>query len=58
MSVENYPWKGRGLNMFAPTHEEVDRFCDFVEKHLVPDKIDTILLIVRYNYMFESHPEC
>ena len=58
MSIENYPWKKRGLNMFAPTHEEVDRFCNFVENHLVPDKIDTILLIVRYNYMFESHPEC
>lgn len=58
MSLENYPWKQRGLNLFAPYPEDVDRFCSFVEKHLVPDKIDTILLIVRYNYMFESHPEC
>ena len=58
MSIENYPWKGRGLNMFSPKHEEVDRFCSFVENYLVPDRIDTILLIVRYNYMFESHPEC
>ena len=58
MSVANYPWKQRGLNIFAPIPEDVDRFCDFIENELVPDGIDTILLIIRYNYMFESHPEC
>lgn len=58
MSVTNYPWKQRGLNLFAPHPEDVDRFCEFIERDLVPDKIDTILLIVRYNYLFESHPEC
>ena len=58
MSIRNYPWKSRGLCVFAPEPNEVDRFCSFIENTLVADKIDTLVLIVRYNYMFEKHPEC
>ncbi len=58
MSLDNYPWKKRGLNIFSPTHEDVDRFCHLIDTQLYADGIDTILLIIRYNYMFESHPEC
>ena len=58
MSVNDYPWKGRGLCLFAPLPEEVDTFCRYVETELVADNIDTLLLIIRYNYAFESHPEC
>lgn len=58
MSFSNYPWKSRALNIFAPLPGEVDRFCSFVEQQLVPDGIDTIMMIVRYNYAFTSHPEC
>lgn len=58
MPVRDYPWPSRALNLFAPHHDEVDRFCNFIETQLVPDRIDTIVLIVRYNYEFVSHPEC
>ena len=56
--LDNYPWKQRGICLFAPMSEEVDAFCRYVEEELAPDHIDTLLLIIRYNYMFESHPEC
>ena len=58
MSLNNYPWKSKALNIFAPHPDQVDRFCEFVKTQLVPDGIDTIMMIVRYNYMFVSHPEC
>ena len=56
--MANYPWKSRALCMFALHPDEVDKFSSFVEKVLVPDKIDTVVMIIRYNYMFISHPEC
>lgn len=58
MALENYPWKSKALNVFAPHPDEVDRFCAFVKDELAKDGIDTIMMIVRYNYMFTSHPEC
>lgn len=53
-----HPWKSSALCVFAPRPEEVDRFCGFIRNELMPDGIDTIVLIVRYDYQFESHPEC
>ena len=58
MSLADYPWKSKAINLFAPHPEEVDRFCRFIREQLIPDGIDTIVLIVRYNYAFQSHPEC
>ena len=58
MAFSDYPWKSKALNIFAPHPDEVDRFCAFIENELVPDGIDTIMMIVRYNYAFTSHPEC
>lgn len=58
MALENYPWRSKALNIFAPHPEEVDRFCAFVKDKLAKDGIDTIVMIVRYNYRFTSHPEC
>jgi len=56
--MHNYPWKSAGICIFAPHHDEVDRFCAFVKDVFAKDGIDTIVMIIRYNYMFESHPEC
>ena len=56
--MNSYPWKSRALCMFAPHSDEVEQFCTFVEKVLVPDKIDTVVMIIRYDFMFMSHPEC
>ncbi len=58
MLASNYPWASRALNIFAPWPEDVDRFCRFVREELVPDRIDTIMMIVRYNYAYTTHPEC
>ena len=58
MAFSDYPWKSKALNIFAPHPDEVDRFCAFIENELVQDGIDTIMMIVRYNYEFTSHPEC
>lgn len=58
MSLADYPWKSKAINLFAPHPEDVDRFCRFIREQLIPDGIDTIVLIVRYNYEFQSHPEC
>lgn len=57
MSFSDYPWCSRALNLFAPHPDEVDRFCRFIEEQLVPDGIDTLMLIVRNDYEFVSHPE-
>lgn len=57
-NFDNYPWKSRAVLFFAPEPRDVDRFCRFIEDFLVPDGIDTLVLIIRYNFMFRSHPEC
>lgn len=56
--MKKHPWKSSALCVFAPYPEEVDRFCNFIKKEIAPDGIDTIVVIMRYNYQFESHPEC
>ena len=54
----SYPWKSRALCVDAPMHEEVDRFCNFAKTRLVADRIDTVVLLIRYRFEFDSHPEC
>ncbi|MBQ8577009.1 MAG: family 20 glycosylhydrolase [Clostridia bacterium] len=56
--MTNYPWKSAGICLFSPHHDEVDRFCGFVKNTLAADGIDTIVMIIRYNFNFASHPEC
>ena len=54
----SYPWKSRALCLEAPTPGELDRFCTFIRTRLVEDRIDTLVLLTRYRFSFDSHPEC
>ncbi len=56
--MTSYPWAGTGVTLFAPHHDEVDRFCNFTKNVLAKDGINTVVMIIRYNYEFASHPEC
>jgi hypothetical protein len=47
----------RGLCIAAPTKEFVDPFIEFIEKELVPMKVNTMVLRIDYAYEFESRPE-
>lgn len=55
-----YPaaWKVRGLCVGAPLPDETGLFEEFVEKTLVPLGINTVVLLTRYRYAFETHPRC
>ncbi|MBR6426552.1 MAG: family 20 glycosylhydrolase [Clostridia bacterium] len=54
----NYPWKSKALMLHAPKPQNTDKFCDFVRDRIAKDGIDTLFLLTRYHYEFESHPEC
>jgi hypothetical protein len=47
----------RGLCIGAPDYNQVDRFIEFIEKELVPRKVNTLVLRVDYKYRYTSHPE-
>ena len=56
----NFPsaWGVRGVLLFAPMPAEVDRFVRFIDERLAVDRINMLVLIMRYRYAFETHPEC
>ena len=56
--MNNYPWKSSAFCVFVPHHDEVAEFCEMIENTLAKDGIDTLFLIVRYDFEFQSHPEC
>jgi hypothetical protein len=47
----------RGFCIAAPSVADHERFLKFVEKELVPRKINTLILRVDFNYQYKSHPE-
>ena len=47
----------RGLSIAAPSLDDTDRFVSFINQHLAPRNVNTLILRVDYNYAFESHPE-
>jgi len=47
----------RGFCIAAPSTSEHERFLTFIEKELVPRKVNTLILRVDFNYQFTSHPE-
>ncbi len=51
------PFPVRGLCISVPESKDADRFADFIEKELAPRNVNTLVLMVNYNYRFESHPE-
>ncbi len=47
----------RGFCIAAPSVEGLDSFLLFVDRELAPQKVNTLILRVDYNYQFTSHPE-
>jgi hypothetical protein len=47
----------RGLAIAAPSVSFVDSFVMFINKELVPRRVNTLILRVDYNYQYQSHPE-
>lgn len=47
----------RGFCVGSPAPQGVDRFVKFVDEELAPRGINTLLLLVDYNYQFESYPQ-
>ena len=42
----------------APSTKSVDRFCRFITERLAKDGFQTLVVLTRYRYAFNSHPEC
>ncbi|MBQ0101878.1 MAG: aldo/keto reductase, partial [Firmicutes bacterium] len=53
-----FVWGSKALMLAAPKPENVDRFCNYVRTKLKDDGIDTLFLLTRYNFEFDTHPEC
>ena len=51
-------WKTKAMAIGVPAPKDVGRFCSFVKNTLKPSGVEAIVLLVRYNYKFASHPEC
>ena len=47
----------RGFCINAPSPEQVDRFVKFINEELAPRGVNTLLILVDYNYQFESYPQ-
>ncbi len=47
----------RGLAIGVPAPDRVDDFVAFINRELVPNKVNTLVLRVDYNYQYKSHPE-
>ncbi|MFB9864378.1 family 20 glycosylhydrolase [Rufibacter immobilis] len=52
---ELFPMKGISIN--PPAKENVDQFCDFVQKELGPMGVNTIFLRINWDYQFKSYPQ-
>jgi hypothetical protein len=47
----------RGFCIGAPEPSEMTTFIKFINEELAPRKVNTLILMVGYNYQFKSHPE-
>ena len=47
----------KGFCINAPNPQGVDRFVKFINEELAPRGVNTLLLLVDYNYQFESYPQ-
>lgn len=47
----------RGFCIDAPSSGQVDRFVKFINEELAPRGINTLLILVDYNYQYESYPQ-
>ncbi len=47
----------KGFCIGAPSSEQVDRFVKFISEELSPRGVNTLFLLVEYNYQFKSYPQ-
>ena len=47
----------KGFCIGSPGPKGVDRFVKFINEELAPRGVNTLLLLVDYNYQFESYPQ-
>jgi len=47
----------RGLSIGTPAPQNVDAFVKFIDEELAPAHFNLLILLVDYNYAYESHPE-
>jgi N-acetyl-beta-hexosaminidase len=47
----------RGFCISAPSGERLDEFVKFINQELAPRKVNVLVLMINYNYAYESHPE-
>jgi hypothetical protein len=47
----------RGFCINSPGPKGVERFVKFINEELAPHGVNTLLLLVDYNYQFESYPQ-
>ncbi|MEJ7588189.1 MAG: family 20 glycosylhydrolase [Ferruginibacter sp.] len=47
----------RAFCIVAPKSQQLERFIKFINEELPPNKINTLVLRVDFNYQYESHPE-
>ena len=47
----------RGFCIGAPKPTGVDRFVKFINEELAPRKVNTLVLLVGYNYQYKSYPQ-
>jgi hypothetical protein len=47
----------KGFCIGAPAPKGVDRFIKFINEELAPRGVNTLLILIDYNYQFESYPQ-
>lgn len=47
----------RGFCIGAPQPKQLEEFIRFINAELVPRHVNTLILMVDYDYQYESHPE-
>ncbi len=50
-------FKVKGFCIGAPKPTDVDRFIKFIDEELAPRGVNTLVLLVDYNYQYESYPQ-
>jgi hypothetical protein len=47
----------RGFCIGAPKPTGVNRFVKFINEELAPRQVNTLVLLVGYNYQYKSYPQ-
>jgi len=47
----------KGFCISVPSPDQLDRFVTFINEELAPRGVNTLLLLVDYNYEYQSYPQ-